>query len=337
MAFGSGIDTSILLEEISTKVSESQIAGFYLGVSKIPCVIKSPLRQDNHPSMSIYSPDGGKVSYFDFATKEKGRLYGLLSKMWNLSYEDTLKKINNDMILMKNDVSIEKSKNIISVSNKNKSETDIQCKVREWKDYDLAYWNGYGISKEQLIYANVYPVSKIIRLDGNKRTVFNADKYAYAYIEYKDNKTTMKIYQPFNQEGFKWTNKHDKSVISLWTKIPDNGDIVCICSSMKDALCLWANTGIPSIAIQGEGYPISKSAKNELIKRFKNVCVCLDNDKAGLEDAKKLCEETGFTNIILPQFKGGKDISDFYKIINNKSLFKNKILKLFENGLRKTL
>jgi hypothetical protein len=39
----------------------------------------------------------------------------------------------------------------------------------------------------------------------------------------------------------------------------------------------------------------------------------LDNDEPGLKDAQKLSEETGFTNIVLPQFDEGKDISDLFK------------------------
>ena len=35
--------------------------------------------------------------------------------------------------------------------------------------------------------------------------------------------------------------------------------------------------------------------------------------KLGLQDAVKLCEATGFTNVVLPPFQDGKDISDLYK------------------------
>ena len=140
----------------------------------------------------------------------------------------------------------------------------------------------------------------------------------------------LKIYQPFNKAGFKWANKHDKSVISLWAKVPYKGDKICICSSLKDALCLWANTGIPSLAIQGEGYPMSNTAISELKNRYNEVYICLDNDKAGILDAKELASKTGFTNVVLPQFKGGKDISDLYKV-KGKDNFLKIILPLFTN------
>ena len=160
--------------------------------------------------------------------------------------------------------------------------------------------------------------------------VFGADKYAYAYVEKKEGHITLKIYQPFNTKGFKWSNQHDGSVISLWTKLPKSGDKVCICASLKDALCLWANTGIPSIALQGEGYGISDTVIKELKERFTNVYILFDNDEAGLIDGEKLSKETGFTNIVLPKFEGGKDISDYYFILQDKQEFKKQMLNLFK-------
>lgn len=143
-------------------------------------------------------------------------------------------------------------------------------------------------------------------------------------------KCGKKIYQPFNKNGYKWSNKHDNSVISLWTKVPKEGDKICICSSLKDALCLWANTGIPTLAIQGEGYGMSDTAINELKRRFNKIYICLDNDEAGLKDGVHLANKTGFINVVIPQFKGGKDISDLYKVLGNKEQFKQTILSLFK-------
>ena len=181
-----------------------------------------------------------------------------------------------------------------------------------------------------LKYADVYPISHKIVIKDNKSYAFGADRYAYAYVEFKEGRTTLKIYQPFNKNGFKWSNRHDRSVISLWTKVPKEGDKICICSSLKDALCLWANTGIPSLAIQGEGYGMSDTAINELKRRFNKIYICLDNDEAGLKDGVHLANKTGFINVVIPQFKGGKDISDLYKVLGNKEQFKQTILSLFK-------
>lgn len=313
MAFSSG-KSSVSLDDILSKVTEADILSYYLGVTEVPCIINSPLRQDRRPSFGLYSSDGIRIFYIDLATKDSGGLFDLLGKMWNCDFKEVLNKINEDISKFCGGASIHSytSCAVRSTSSYNK-DTDLQCKVRDWRDYDIEYWASYGIPLEWLKYAEVYPIShKIVIKDGH-RYVFGADKYAYAYVEHKEGKVTLKIYQPFNKAGYKWSNKHDNSVVSLWTKVPEYGEQICICSSLKDALCLWANTDIPSLSIQGEGYRMSNTAISELKRRYKQVFICFDNDKPGLKDAQKLSEETGFTNVVLPPFNEGKDISDLYK------------------------
>jgi hypothetical protein len=331
--FGKGTK-SITLEDILSKASEAQLLAHYLGIYKIPCVINSPLRKDKKPSFGIYSSDGKRIHYRDFAKGDSGTLIDLLSHIWGCSFKDTLDKINKDIGSIKEESKITK-KRLVTISKKiTDSTTDLQCKIREWKKYDIDYWKSYGIPLEWLNYAEVYPISHKIIIKEKERYVFSADKYAYAFVEHKDNKTTIKIYQPFNTKGFKWANKHDRSVISLWTKIPKKGNLVCICSSLKDALCLWANTGIPALAIQGEGYNMSETAINELKKRYKRVCIILDNDAAGIEDAIKLSNNTSFTNISIPLFDGGKDISDLYHVLQDKDMFKMIMINLINKNLK---
>lgn len=331
MAFGTG-ELSITLEDILAKTTEFEILNYYFMVDELPIVINSPLREDNKPSFGLYTLDDKKVHYYDFSTKDKGGLFDLLMKYWGESYKATLMRVWEDLPNFSNtNVKLNnttKKKTYQSLKSRN---IDLQCKVREWRDYDLDYWASYGISLEWLKYADIYPISHKIVIRDNQRYVFGADKYAYAYVERKEGKVTLKIYQPFNKGGYKWSNRHDRSVISLWVKVPEFGDRICICSSMKDALCLWANTGIPSLAIQGEGYGMSDTAINELKRRYKHIYILLDNDEAGLLDAEKLAQTTGFTNIVLPQFNGGKDVSDLFKSLQDPNKFKNMVLDLFKD------
>ena len=323
--------SSFTLDDVLRVTSEAQIVSYYLGILKVPCIINSPLRQDKHPSFGLYSPNGTEINYIDFSTRDSGTIFTLLKNMWNLDYPEVFKRICQDFSKFNSKATVIKSSKCNVTSQGSSSNIDMKCKVREWKDYDLEYWASYGITLPWLKYANVYPIShKIIVKDG-KEFVFGADKYAYAYVEFKGGKTTLKIYQPFNKRGFKWANKHDRSVISLWTKVPKTGDKIVVCSSLKDALCLWANTSIPAIAIQGEGYGISDTAINELKRRYKEVYILLDNDEAGLRDGEKLSASTGFINLVLPNINGAKDVSDLYKSLENKKHFKDIILNLFNN------
>lgn len=329
MAFSSG-KSSVSLDDILDRVTEADILSFYLGITEVPCIINSPLRQDKRPSFGLYSSDGKRIFYTDLSTKDRGGLFDLLSNMWGVGYKEVLERINEDIPKFTIGSHIKSYTPCkVSTTSSYNSSTDLQCKVREWRKYDIEYWESYGISLEWLKYAEVYPISHKIVIKDGKRFVFGADKYAYAYVEHKEGKVTLKIYQPLNKEGYKWSNKHDRSVISLWTKVPEYGDKICICSSMKDALCLWANTGIPAIAIQGEGYNMSDTAISELKRRYKEIYILLDNDEAGLKDGLSLSESTGFTNLVLPKFEGGKDVSDYYKSLQDPKKFKETILKLF--------
>lgn len=323
---------SVSLEDVYKVTTGAEIVHYYLGITSIPCKINSPLRLDRSPSFGLFSPNGSRITWIDFSTGERGGIFDLLSRMWNTDFKDTLARVYNDFGKFNGSTKIESTVGIPTTPHINigSNNTIMECKVREWRKYDIEYWESYGVSLEWLKYANVHPISHKIIIKKGQRYVFGADKYAYAFAEFKEGKTTLKIYQPYNKQGFKWVNKHDRSVISLWTKVPSTGDRVCICSSLKDALCLWSNTGIPALAIQGEGYAISDTAISELKRRFQHIYILLDNDEAGLKDAKLLASKTGFTNIVLPNINGAKDISDLYHSLQDKENFKKIIIGLFK-------
>lgn len=314
------------IDEIRKKVTDFQLASYYLGIKTIPCLVNSPLRKDRKPSFGFYS-NGDKVYFRDFSTGEKGSIYDLLSLMWGMSFNETLNKIAEDNFNQVTGTILSKTNYSI---NRKPTCKDIKVRIREWKKYDAEYWASYGVPVKWLKYAGVYPISHKIMImeDGNVYT-FPAEKLAYAFVERKDGKVTVKIYQPLSRDPrYKWCNKHDKSVISLWTKVPKTGDKIIICSSLKDALCLWSNVGVPCIAVQGEGYNISDSAIKSLKERYKEICILFDNDNAGIRDGIALSEKTGFRNIVIPPFEGGKDVSDFYKVKGKEEFintFKNLI------------
>ena len=320
---------NMTLEDLLSKVSESDILYHYFGISEIPCVVSSPLRVDNDPSFGIYTLDGNRIYWKDLARKTSGGLWDMLGEYWGVSYREVLKRVWEDLPnIAATTHESGKMKKPKPISNYNEG-TDLQCRIRCWKQHDIEYWESFGISLEWLKYADIYPISHKIVIKGSDRFTFVADKYAYAYVERKEGKVTLKIYQPFSTT-FKWSNRHDRSVISLWSKIPETGNIVCVCSSMKDALCLWCNTGIPCVAVQGEGYSMSDTAVDELKRRFNKVFILFDNDEAGLADGIKLAESTGFINRVLPFNLGGKDVSDIYKSMSDKEEFRKVMLDLFK-------
>lgn len=314
------------VSDVMKRVSHADLLSHYLGIDSLPVLINSPLRNDSHPSFFIYSPDGIKVLYRDYATGDKGDIYNLLQNKMSVSFSELLHKISSEKVFSKSSLTINSPSGAKKFT---KSSRDLKVRIREWKDYDIAYWKSYGISLQWLKYAEVYPVShKIVYKDGQKY-VFPAAKHCYVFVERKEERVSLKVYSPFATR-YKWDNSNDSSVVGLWTKVPKSGDKIVICSSLKDALCLWANIGIPAIYVQSETTGLSATAQEVLKQRYKNIYICFDNDTPGLMDGEELSQRTGFKNVVLPHFEGGKDISDMFKA-KGKEEFIRIVKPLFKN------
>ena len=310
-----GTDT-IVIEDVRRVTTDYEVANKYLGINSVPSNINSILREDKNPSLCIF-PYKDSLFFKDFGTNQSGNIYQLLSLYWNIPLNQVYRKIYNDFTSVnykscccKNKI----SKTII----KKKSNINIKVKIRDWKPWDIEYWSSYGISKEWLNYCDIFPISYIFLIHQNgEQIVISADKYAYVYIERKDNKVSLKIYQPYST-NFKWMSKHDASVWDLWTKIPEKGDKLIITSSRKDALCLWANTGIPSLSLQGEGYVPKEKVINQLKERYNKIYVFYDNDfknkvNNGRNYGRILAEKFNLQQIEIPTEYKSKDPSDLYK------------------------
>lgn len=323
---------SVTQRDIRKQYSDYDIAKMYLGLESIPCVVCSPLREDRKPSLGFYWTTTGNVGYKDFATGEQGGLYDFLGHLWNMSFNSVVSKIASDT-----NIKQEVLRTRCSSPVRKRTSSQLEVKVRKWKPYDLMYWEQYGISREWLRFGEVYPIeSMFFSRDGSTKIV-PAEKYAYVYVERKDGIVTLKVYQPFS-ERIKWLSKHDSSIWDLWTKLPESGERLIITSSRKDALCIWANTGIPSVSLQGEGYMPKKHVVQQLKDRFKNVYVLYDNDfkaeEKGEENhgrvfGKILSDEFGLKQIEIPYEFKSKDPSDLYKDWG-KDVFVNTILSLIE-------
>lgn len=317
MGFGRGVET-IDLTDIFKSVRECDVLSHYLGISSIPCIISSPFRKDEHPSFGIWTKNGQHIGYTDLATRETGDLIDLLKKLWNTDFNGVLQKLREDLPNITASYGQIQSLDTPKKVKTYNRDTQLQCKVREWRDYDLAYWEIYGISKKWLEFGDIYPISQIIltKTEG-QRYVIPAEKYAYAYVERKDNKISLKIYQPFSKT-FKWSNKHDSSVWDLWTKLPEKGDKLIITSSRKDALCIWENTGIPALSLQAESYLPKQHVVQQLLDRFTNVYILYDNDyqssiNYGRILGAKMAAEFGLIQIEIPDEYQSKDSSDLCK------------------------
>lgn len=328
--------SSITISELFNRYSETRIlTTVFPEITQLPCKINSPLRKDNNPSFSIYLDVGKHVRFKDFGDPEcRGGLLDLLCKYWKCTFNQVFHRILEVMQDQCHDGEKTKIRQVKTLTRRESSSlSKIEVKVRPWQQYDYDYWASYGVEKQWLHYAEIYPISHKVITKKDKETgktsshIFGADKYAYCFVERKEGLLSLKIYQPYNTKGFKWCSKMDASVIGLWTKIPEYGDKVVLCSSMKDALALSCQCHIPALCLQGEGYNLSETAASELRRRYKQVFICYDTDSPGIANARKLSEATGFPYVV-PDLKGQKDLSDYYKSLKNKEDFQ-KLKALF--------
>lgn len=320
MSFSQGKKT-YEINDILKEVSEESILEFYFGVDQIPCVINSPLRVDKKPSFGLFYTQYG-ICFKDLAKGTKGSLYYLLELKLNKNFEEVLEDImsniehikEHDKYIIRNTYSYSKNKSI-------RTNNTLEVKVRRWMDYDLEFWAKSGISLPWLEFSNTYAISHI-KIGNN---TYTADKYAYCYVEFKDGKPTIKIYQPYSKR-LKWLNNHDSSVWDMWEQVlkTDSKDLI-LASSKKDALCLWENIGIPSISLQAESYLPKPHVVQILKDKFPNIYCFYDNDhdkeeNYGRNYGKKMSDLYGFTQIEIEDKYISKDPSDFY-FDHGKNLF----------------
>lgn len=323
---------NITKNTILRKIAVQDLYSYYFNIKEIPCVISSPLRADKNPSMSIRSPDGINVYFRDFSTGESGDIFTLLQSYWGLSFSDTLNRIYTDLSLNKKTKGILRQHIPRSKVNKT-SHANLQVKIRDFKEHDIKYWQSYGVDLNFLKKANVFPVSHILKTKNGILNTFIADKYAYVFVEKKDDKLTLKVYQPFNKK-YKWANSNDSSVWSLWRLLPPKGDTLIITSSLKDALCIFCNTGIPSVSLQAESYIPKESVINILKKRFNNIYILYDNDFNAVKNwgqlaSNKIAELFNLKQIKIPTKYKSKDTSDLYKNTSKQTVIDviNKLIK----------
>lgn len=311
----------VTLNDIMNIVSEEDILAYYFHIYKLPSLINSPFRKDKNPSFSLYINASNKLVGYDFSTKQTYGIFDMLMEYYHMSFKDVLLKVWQDMCNIKTRSDIPKRKRVYI------SEHDIkfEVKTRAFRDYDLEYWASFGINQQWLRFGRVFAISDIIRKSKSQIMNLPADKYAYVYVEFKDNIQSLKIYQPFNSE-YKWMGDCNCSIWSLWSQLPPTGDKLIITSSLKDALCLWANLHIPSCSLQSETTPPKPHVISQLKQRFQHVYILYDNDfqkkeNTGQLNAVHLSKQYDLINICIDNSFKAKDPSDFYKMYGLKTFY----------------
>ena len=313
-------------EGILCYIQDLDIYRYYIGKDiDLAKNIKSPLRDDDeNPSFGFFVGSSNEICFNDFG-KTTGDFVKFVELYFGLTYFEALSKIVIDFNLTPhfiykqvfktskdyNPKKLKSRERFLSTANKK----TLGKRARAYNAQDILFWEQFGISKTTLLHYKVEPIDMIF-FDGHP---IKADKFAYAFNEFKDNKRTIKIYQPYSK-NYKWLNNHNDSVWQGWSQLPKQGQELIITSSLKDAMSIVDVLNIPSVALQAEGVMPKKKVIEELKQRFLRIIVFYDNDfdkekdnNIGQIQSEKLAKEFDLIQYCIPDRYQSKDFSDLIK------------------------
>lgn len=303
-------------EIILSQVSDYQIFKFYFpDYEPGEGATYSPLRKDNVPSFNIFYAERNRMLMFkDFATKDTGDCFVFVSRLFGLSFPDTLSKICADFgvtgVYIPNNfnsagVKAKVPKVSVDYSTINKI-ISIRVKTKPFTQVELDWWKSFGISFNTLKKYKVFSLSKVFINSYIINTTFS-----FGYLEAKDGVYTWKIYSPLDPKN-KWINNCNSKILQGWTQMPDKADFLILEKALKDSMTIDENWGYATCSLQNEGVSINPPVLRELKERFPKIYYLGDNDKAGIEFSERLCEEADLIPIFIPDMDY-KNISDLYK------------------------
>lgn len=311
-------------EDLLSKLSEQSIYEYYLGNNiKQGKLYRCPFHEDRTPSMGFKIMDDNNLIFNCFSCGSKGNIINFVSKLYNLTYKETLNKIKEDMLVGN---TIRSSPT--TSSNFTKSSSKLYIVKQNFNIIDFNYWKQYYITLDLLNKYNISACKQVFlkRSDTIELIVeYKKDNPAYCYTI----DGTYKIYRPLSPtKSGKWYNTTGHYNIQGLAQLPSSGDLLFITSSMKDLLVLKV-LGYDAIALGGEGNDIPIKVLDYLFACFKEIIIFYDNDEAGIKYAEKFSTKYNLRFIYIPSdfytTSNIKDISDYiktYGINSTKELIK---------------
>ena len=328
----------ITKEGLLRKITDIDIYRHYIGKNvELGVKLKSFLRDEDDPSFGFFIGDSGEICFNDFLLGG-GDCVKFVQLKFGLNFHEALSKIAIDLkldhlFIVKKTFKTESSYNPDTFEDRDKilskaNNFKLGKKSREWEARDLAYWLKFGIDHETLIKYNVEPISYIFI---NQKPIL-AEKFAYAFTEFKDNVETYKIYQPYS-ERYKWINNHNHSIWQGWNQLPGIGKTLIITKSLKDVMAITDVLNIPSVALQSESVKPKDKIIKELKDRFEIIHILYDNDydketNWGEKYSEALSKEFNLLFSQIPEEYKSKDFSDLVFNIGEE-----KAKKLWEYSL----
>jgi hypothetical protein len=296
---------------ILSKINQESIMNHYSGLDvSSKKLALSPLRNDNHVTVSFYKSKSGILYMHDFATNEHIDCWNLVMRLYNCNYYEALKIIAQDFGLIEG-----KSSNtpIKIVEPLKETETaKIQVQIKDFTEKELEWWKSFGISKKTLKKYHVFSLQHVF-LNGELK--FSSSEqcpiYGYYFGKDKNGEEKWKIYFPMRTE-FRFLNNTSKKLLQGYKQLPKTGDLLVISKSMKDIMAMY-EFNIPTIAPNSETLFINDKQLEEFRQRFKHILIFYDNDRPGRYNMAKIRREHPELNYYFLPKSLSKDFTDTIK------------------------
>lgn len=322
---------SLTYKNILEDVSEYDLWCHYLNTKiVIGKKILSPVREEKDPSAVFFVTPEGHLILKDF-NGENWNLLKYLKYVYGLTYKGVLEKIDSDFKLgyLKANFENTKRPKITKFIPKHEPKTIWTSRKKFDKD-ELAYWAQYGITKKTLEKYNVYPLECFWLVKNNQAHNYcrqNSPIFCYDF-----GNQLYKIYRPLNT-NYRWFTNAPYTILQGYDQLDWLGDLLIITKSLKDVMLL-RELGYNAIALQSENVYLEHEDFTKLAKRFKKIYLFFDNDKAGIEAAKKLSSIYKIPMITIKDKP--KDISDYCKLYGfskTEQDFKQWLVEIEQQGI----
>ena len=157
----------ITKEFLLSKNTEETYMSTYLGVPVKKGLQISPLRKDHKPTASFYRNKKNELIFHDFGIGFHGNFLDVVMYINKCTYSQALNIIAEDFKYIEKSSEREPVK--IRASNviiEEKSETLIQIEDQPFQDYELRWWESFGIHESTLKKFKVHSCKSIF-LNGN--------------------------------------------------------------------------------------------------------------------------------------------------------------------------
>jgi hypothetical protein len=303
--------------------------------------VRSIFRDDTNPNCWFSYDYSGKLRFVDFANTEVRRgirmshldCFNVVQLYYNLPNERiTLMFIKQKLIDNKVDLHQPVP---VAFARKKSFEFRIAPFYRPFSAKDALFWKKFQIKREHLVEDSVFSLHSASLLNTKSGNVFIMSKdYSYCYSGFPSGR--FKLYYPYRKTKRFITDTTNDDVGGLHN-LSVSGNTLIIQKSYKDYRVV-KNQGFEVVWFQSEGQIPQEKVLYDLVKRFTNVIVWFDNDRAGIKGAEAVVEAI---NSLIPQKASSFHIPTSYnekgKIIKDPAEFIETKPNIFKYFIQKEL